>query len=118
MNVMKKEKKLNLIIVFEILIIMLMIIYFLTWRNQYNNSQRELILEYINEDKIVGLSLDECESLFGEPFYVEDNEAYFDGGYYYQFSIGIRYCEYCLVLSFDENERISFVSYRYMMDLT
>lgn len=115
---MKSKTKLNIIIMIEIIILILFITYFLTWNNQYNNAQRELILQYINEDKIIGLSLDNCSELFGEPFFIEEGEAYFDGGYYLQFSIGIRYCEYCLILSLDENQKVNHVSYQYMMDLT
>lgn len=115
---MKNKKLLNVVIFVEIAILLSMVAYFWSWKNQYSNEQRDLILKYINENKIVGLSLDECENLFGEPYWIKDNEAYFDGGYYLQFSIGIRYCKYRLVLSLDEEQKVDYVSYEYILDLT
>ena len=69
------------------------------------------------ENKIIGMSFEECEELFGEPYLLDENTACFDGGYYIKFDLGIIYSQGELVLTMDENQEIIYAHYNYSMDL-
>ena len=106
MKTKKKDKLLNIIIVCQIIFISLMIVYYLLWGIQYNNSQRKIILQHIEADNIIGITLDDCKEKFGEPFLVTEDEVYFEGGYFLQFELCGRYCEYELRVFLDDEQRV------------
>lgn len=111
------NKLLNITIVCQIAFIGIMILYYHLWGVQYNNSQRKVILQHIENEGIVGLTLDDCEELFGEPFLITEGEAYFEGGYFLQFELCGRYCEYELRVFFDDEQSIRNYWYECTLDV-
>lgn len=110
MNHFKRENRLlNIIIGCEIVIIVSLFVYFLSWGTEFNDPQRARILQYIEEDKLIGMTVDECSELLGEPLLVTEEEAYFEGGYCLQFDIGGSYWEWEVKVYLDENGYISSV---------
>ncbi len=107
----------NAILILQILIIILFLLYIVLLNVEFSNTQRKLVMKYYNENKIIGMSFEECEELFGEPYLLDENTACFDGGYYIKFDLGIIYSQGELVLTMDENQEIIYAHYNYSMDL-
>lgn len=117
MKAKNKDKLLNIIIACQIVFLILIIVYYLMWGMQYSNAQRKIILQHIEDDSIVGLTLEDCEEIFGEPLLVTEDEAYFEGGYFLQFELCGRYCEYELRTFLDDEQRIRNYWYECTLDI-
>lgn len=115
-------KKLNLILnIFLICLSILnvaLFIYFIASSTTEIDSQREIILQCMEEKSFMGMTVDECKLLLGEPFIERETALYFDGGSEHS-SLGFItwYEQYELRLYINEQGMIEDTWYDYTLDI-
>lgn len=105
---------LNIIIGCQIVWLLVLIILFQRLEIKINDEQRKTILEYMEDDRIIGMTREECVECFGKPLIVYSNgDMLFDGGSTKRISVFYACDEYTLDICFDETGKyVDDVSYR------
>lgn len=87
--------QLTFIVIFVLSLLMLMI--------EFNDTQRRTILRYLEEDKIIGLTAEECIEYFGEPLTIGPTGILrINGGSSKRIGLVCEYYEYELEICFDD----------------
>lgn len=102
-GIKKYNRFLNYLLFIQLLLFLIIIaLFILIPIDVEKSSQNILVSDY--GDGLVGMSIDECISVLGEPYAISDSEAYFDGGYEVcQMLTYGEYIQYELEVHFDEN---------------
>lgn len=112
-NFMKKfDKKLNIILKIFIVLTLITIIFNIIGYIPYSNPQRRTVINYMREDSFVGMTLEECNDILGEPRFYRGNYAYYDAGFYARWTIFRIYCYQCeLKVWLDETNTVERVDF-------
>ncbi len=115
MKVKKANKIVNIILLCQVILILAcgicIGVIFIPLEEECD-SQRLAILNYMEEEQFVGMTVDECVKLLGEPLMEDGKKIYFDGGserfvcIYYS-----SYQDYELKLTINESGVVEYVSY-------
>ncbi len=100
----KTNRVLNIILSCQVVCIIIFILSLLMLNIEFNDAQRQTILKYKEEDKIIGLTAEECIECFGEPLTISPNGTLlFNGGSSKRVGLACEYYEFQLIIGFDDN---------------
>lgn len=104
MNIKIVNRVLSIILICQIAFLIIITLYCHLVSITQRDAQREAVLAYIEEERFMGMTAEECKDVFGIPLYERDGMMCFDGGSECNTAFFIKiYEEYEFDIYFDEN---------------